>query len=324
MSRISIVPLPLTGEGAKHPPTTDILTRSAADLNFYTGAVWIMAPGSWQVRMELDGAAGHQTASVPVLAVPVATLKMQRGMGFGLAALGLFLVFSMAGVVAAAIREGRLAPGLTPTPTSRRRSLVAMAASLVIMGFMVYGGSRWWNVEAAGYAENIYARPQTTVTLSGNQLDLLVKPFVREDAAVAIRDRYTRSNDDFLPDHGHLIHLYAIRMPEMDAVFHLHPDRVAKGDFRITLPSMPPGHYQLFGDVVHKSGFPETLLASVDVPAGLHAGPLAAEDAEALPSGSGQGTSGLQLQAPRWLHHAMGPPGHPHRQHRLQLPLPPS
>ena len=80
------------------------------------------------------------------------------------------------------------------------------------------------------------------------------------------------------------MHLYAIRMPGMDAAFHLHPTLAAAGDFRETLPAMPPGHYQLFGDVVHKSGFPETLTATVDIPPGLSATALDPEDATATPA----------------------------------------
>jgi hypothetical protein len=60
-------------------------------------------------------------------------------------------------------------------------------------------------------------------------------------------------------DHGKIIHLYAIHMPEMDAAYHLHPRYDPPSDFRMALPAMPPGEYLLYGDVVHANGFPETL-----------------------------------------------------------------
>src|SRR5580700_3217661 len=52
--------------------------------------------------------------------------------------------------------------------------------------------------------------------------------------------------------------------------------------FRLTLPAMPPGHYQLYGDVVRVSGFPETLLSTVDIPANMDGSPLAPDDASAV------------------------------------------
>ena len=274
---LKITPLPVTGEASKHPPAGDIMQQDATDKNFFTGAVWMMAPGAWQVRIEAQGAAGTQTASVPVLAIPVATLHMQRSMGIVLGLLGLFLMLSMAGVVAACVREARLPPGAEPSATLRRRGLIALVASLGVMAFIVYEGGQWWNVEAATYAENVFHPTPTSTTLNGNQLDLLVKALTPEDT------RRIRLNDDYLPDHGHLMHLYAIRWPQMDAAFHLHPTLAAAGDFRDQLPAMPPGHYRLFGDVVHRNGFPETLLATVDIPANMPGTSLSSEDASATP-----------------------------------------
>src|SRR5271170_1337087 len=77
VSGIQITPLPITGEASKHPPTADPMKRSAVDPAFYTGSIWMMASGSWQVRFEIAGDAGNQTASVPVPAVALTTLKMQ-------------------------------------------------------------------------------------------------------------------------------------------------------------------------------------------------------------------------------------------------------
>ncbi len=303
INTLSITPTPLTGEAASHPPTADILKRSGADPSFYTGGVWLMASGSWQVRFAIDGPSGHQVTSIPVPAVALSTLKMERSLGIPLALLGVFLVVSMAGVVAAAIRESRLPPGATPTPSLRRRGLIALAASLAVMVFLVYEGAQWWNVEAADYGEAIYRPLVTQATLSGDQLDLMVKPY--RTSYSADFNGNDRSNSDFLPDHNHLMHLYAIREPQMDAVFHLHPELVSKGDFRMSLPAMPPGTYKLYGDIVHANGFPETLVTTIDVPASLPIRPCAGicpdlgpDDASATPAPISSGPLGASYKLP--------------------------
>ncbi len=289
---LSVTPLPVTGEASKHPPAADVMQASSTDPAFFTGAVWMMASGAWQVRFDIEGASGHQQATVPVLAVPVSTLHMQRGMGVTLALLGLFLIISMAGVVAASVREARLAPGVEPTPSLRRRGWIATAASLAVMAAFVLLGGKWWNVEAADYAENIYRPQPLKASLVGNQLVL------RTAVVPSEYTRRVRHNDDYLLDHGKVMHLYAIREPGMDAAFHLHPALTGAGEFRETLPAMPAGHYQLYGDVVHRSGFPETLLATVDIPAGMGGGALDAEDASALPAPLSAGELGAGYTLP--------------------------
>ena len=276
VSGIEITPVPITGEASKNPPTPDAMTRSETDPAFYTGSLWIMASGSWEVKFAISGRAGLETAAVPVPAVPLAILKMQRGMGWTLAGLGLLLIVGMAGIVAAAVRESRLAPGIAPTAERTRRAMLVTAASVVVMGLMVWGGAKWWNVEAAGFADGVYRPLTMTPTLVGNELGLAIEAYTPENT------RRVRSNQDFLPDHGHLMHLYAIRQPEMDAVFHLHPEMTGAGEFKMALPAMPAGTYKLYGDVVHASGFPETLLAELNVPATMPGGALAAEDARGM------------------------------------------
>src|SRR5277367_6699358 len=101
VSSLKITPLPITGEASKHPPTPDTMKVSTVDPAFYTGGVWMMSSGSWQVRIYVSGAAGDATVSVPVPAVAIATLQMKRDLGVPLSILGLFLVISMAGVIAA-------------------------------------------------------------------------------------------------------------------------------------------------------------------------------------------------------------------------------
>ena len=120
VSAIQITPTPLTGEASTHPPTADAMQRSSDDPAFFTGSLWLMAPGSWQIRFTAEGPAGTARASVPVPAMPLSILPMAHSLGVLLAVLGAVLVLGMVGIVAAAVRESRLAPGISPSPTRRR------------------------------------------------------------------------------------------------------------------------------------------------------------------------------------------------------------
>ena len=73
--------------------------------------------------------------------------------------------------------------------------------------------------------------------------------------------------DNLILDHGHLMHFFMLRMPEMDSFWHLHPSPAGNGTFAHDLPPIPPGHYELFADVVLSNGFPVTMVGQLDVPA---------------------------------------------------------
>jgi hypothetical protein len=294
ISAIRITPTPLTGEASKHPPTSDAMQASAADADFFTGSLWLMASGSWQVHFDVDGSSGKASSSVPVSAMPLSILPMERPLGIALALLGMVLVAGIAGIVAAAVGQSRVNPVLDPGPSARRRGWAAGLVTLAITGVLVYGGYKWWNLEAAAYASDVYHPLSLTAKLSGNSLDLIIG---RHDTD-AMHTSRARTNADLLPDHGHVMHLYAIREPGMDAAFHLHPAVVSPGDLRMTLPSMPPGTYRLYADIVHASGFPETLTTQLVVPADLPPAPLAPEDASAAPAALSQGELGGAYKLP--------------------------
>src|SRR6266852_5304163 len=48
VSAIRIVPLPLTGPGAKLAPTADTAHQSKEDPQFFSGSLWLMSVGAWQ------------------------------------------------------------------------------------------------------------------------------------------------------------------------------------------------------------------------------------------------------------------------------------
>jgi hypothetical protein len=70
-----------------------------------------------------------------------------------------------------------------------------------------------------------------------------------------------------MPDHGKLMHLFLVREDGLDAFAHLHP--VARSsealDFDAALPPLPQGRYRVYGDIVHESGYAQTLVNTVDV-----------------------------------------------------------
>ena len=73
---VHIVPMPLSGPGARFAPTPDLATRSKEDPQFYTGSLWMMTSGSWQVRIRAGGDRGQGQLSVPVPALASRTLTM--------------------------------------------------------------------------------------------------------------------------------------------------------------------------------------------------------------------------------------------------------
>ncbi len=279
---IQVVPVPMTGVGAKFAPVADKLKASPRDPQFFTGVLWIMAPGSWQVRLTAQGQQGEGTVAVPVPAAAMSTKNMQRPLGAILFVLGMFLVAGVVAIVGASVREAKLDPGVMPDRTQERRSRVAMVIAFVVVATVLWYGNAWWESEAASYRKQVYKPLQMTGTLDGSgMLTLRMKDpgWMSPKRGRLSRMLLVRTMDDLVPDHEHLMHLYAIRQPALDVVYHLHPEQVQSGVFQLKLPSMPAGTYKLYADIVHANGFPETMVTTLQLPDALKGRPLAGDDA---------------------------------------------
>ncbi len=93
--QVRIVPLPLRGPGAKFAPTPDVAQRSKDDPEFYTGSLWMMGFGSWQVRVHVEGDKGQGDTSIPVPALAMRSATMDKSLGALLAGLCLFLMIGI-------------------------------------------------------------------------------------------------------------------------------------------------------------------------------------------------------------------------------------
>lgn len=275
---IRVAPMQLTGPGSQYPPAPEAAERSKNDPQFFRGSLWLMEFGSLQVRIDADGTHGKGQLAVPVPATAQSTLPMQRSLGTVLFILMVVLATALISIVAAAVREGDLEPGASlPARRKRQSRFAAVIAGVVAFALLSVGGL-WWRSDAHQYAGNIYSPPEidTLVGPSG-ALTLRAKP-IRVASGNPRRPTESVDFSDLILDHEHLMHLFLIRSPGMDSFWHLHPARAALGGFAQNLPAMPPGHYQVFADVVLNTGFPVTLVGQLDLSSAIAGTPLSGDD----------------------------------------------
>lgn len=229
---------------------------------------------------------------VPIATARTRRLEMQRPLGVALSVMGIVLFFGAMSIVGAAVRESVLPPGEAP---DARRSWRARAVAVLAGGFLVLvltGGWRWWNAVDADYQERLY-RPyavNAAVTPEGGGRVLRLEI---DDP----RWGTGREWAPLMPDHGKLMHLFLIREPGLDAFAHLHPAAVGDKGFSVALPPLPAGRYRIYADIVQESGFAQTLVETVEVPAA--AGSLAGDpdDSFRLSSPLGKPASGARVES---------------------------
>jgi len=265
---VRLVPLPLTGPGAQFAPAPDRAERSPDDGRLFTGRLWMMTAGAWQVRVTVDGDRGSGSVSVPVPTLPQATREMGRALLALLLALMVLLCAGFVSIASTTAREATLAPGEVPGPRARRRGRLVGGLATCLVVAVILLGNRWWTNESSIYARYVYKPLETTATVTDTG-----------SLRLALRDPGwigQRRLDDFVADHGHLMHLFIVS-PALDRLWHLHPVQTATGLFEHRLPDIPAGPYELFADLVHASGISETATGSITIPR-MSGAPLSGDD----------------------------------------------
>jgi len=257
---VSTVVTRLSGVGSRYAPVPDLAHRSPADPRLFTSSVWLMEYGSLRLLLKVTGSGGDAELSVPVASFARQSLPMPRWLGALLLAVTAGLAVGAISIVGAAARDSRLSPGATADQRSRHRGRLAMAAAAVIVAALFYLAFAWWDVDARDHARltRRFKAPPMAVAL---EEDSRLKLTATDPDWVKYRVM-----DKVLPDHGHLMHLFLIRTPAFDRFWHLHPARTEDGRFDVNLPPLDPGRYQAFADVVDESGFPWTLVGTIDLP----------------------------------------------------------
>ena len=269
LAELRIVPLPLVGAGARFAPTPDVAARSRQDSQLFVGHLWMMSAGAWQVRILVDGARGRGTLAVPVPALPKRTRGMQAALALLLGLFLLILFMGLVSIVGAWVGQAQLPPGQALAAGGLLRARRAMAGAAAVLLLAVSGLGLWWHKEAVKYDAYVYKPLAMKAQVLAGHLRLTMSEPGWQD----------RQLDDLLPDHDHLMHLFMLKMPAMEQVFHLHPSREGAGIFGRDLPSLSAGRYLLYADIVHATGVPETLVAELELPAAVGGSPLRDDDA---------------------------------------------
>jgi len=254
--------------GLQGAPPPEAATPVAGDPELYAAELWFMTASSYQMAVAVDGPAGRGSVIVPVLALATAQRSMAPWLGAVLAAVGAFLVAGLVTIIGSAVRESVLPPGIDPDRVRKRRARVAMAGMAILAALALWGGDRWWNAEASSYSRSVLYRPFTSVATATRVGERQTLTLTIDDPRWNGRPQPLSRYNALLPDHGKLMHLFLVREPGLDALAHLHP--IARTPealaFVADVPPLPSGRYRVYGDIVHESGYAQTLVSSVELP----------------------------------------------------------
>ena len=274
VERVTVRPL-RWDVGFEGAPPPDPARPVAGDPTLYDAELWLMTAGSYSVHVDVAGTEGQGTAFVPVLAVAESRLDMNRGMAAALIGAAAFLFVGAMTVFGAAVRESVLAPGTAPDARRRTRGRLATSIGGVVLAVMCWGGWAWWGAADAAYVSRIYRPPSTVSSMQasagGSRLTLRV-----DDPSWG-----GRTWSPLMPDHGKLMHMFLVKDGDLSAFAHVHPTAVDDASFTVAWPDVPPGDYRIYADIVHESGFAQTLVDRVHAafaPAGAESAPGAVAD----------------------------------------------
>ncbi|HUR91837.1 MAG TPA: hypothetical protein VMY38_04110 [Gemmatimonadaceae bacterium] len=270
-------------DAAGAPPPPEKAAPVAGDPELHAVSLWVMSGGSNSVTVNVTGPRGSGTVVVPAAFVAYGRLGLDGPLAIGLAIVGLVLFAGLVSIVAAAAREAALVPGAPVDSARRKRGRIALAVATLVLGSALIGGRVWWNAEDAAYGRSMFRPMAAAASVTDSGALSAVEMRITDSGWVASRNEAVRPGQrrggytPMIPDHGKLMHMFVIS-DDLRAFAHLHPSSADTVRFSAWKPPLPGGAYHVYGDIVHESGFGQTLTA-----------PLALKAQTAEPSSGSRG-----------------------------------
>ena len=243
------------------PPPPDVAQPVPGDATLYAAALWLMRGGSYSVRVTVEGASASGSVLVPVLAVATRRIDLQRPVAVTLLGLGAFLAIGAVTIIRAAVRDSVLVPGQEPDRGRTVRARIAAVAAAGVLTLTVVGGRAWWNTVDAAYRSGLYRPLHATAATRALGAELGLRLTIDDSSWTSQQRRWT----PLIPDHGHVVHLFLVREQDLGGFAHLHPLPRDSATFEASLPPLPAGRYRVYADIVHESGFAQTLVAMAEI-----------------------------------------------------------
>jgi len=252
-------------------PPPDLAAPVADSTGWYRTRLWVMTAGSNSVTVAVRGRKGTGSVVVPLTAVAGRRLTFDTPLAMLLTLVGVVLALGLVTIAGAAVRDSVLTPGAEPDAQRRRRARVAMGRVAVVIVVAIVGTGAWWRAEDRSFARNLF-RPMSVsarvvpAALRGRLvLSIDDSTWAHRHDVRWLRERRLPPRGDLIEDHGKLVHLFLVSMDARSVFAHLHPVTRDSVSFESPLPALPPGPYRVYADIVHASGFTQTMTTITDV-----------------------------------------------------------
>lgn len=277
--------------GADGAPPPDAARRIDGQRGVWYAELWFMEQASYRVRVEVTGALGRGVVEVPVVASALQQTPLAPWLAGALLIAGTFLFVGAVTIVRAAATDAITPPHATPPPS--RAAKVAPVAGAGVLALALWGGWNWWGAVERDYQANLYRPVPAKATIDTADGARTLVFTVADSNWMVQRIGLRLEPSPIIPDHGKLMHLFLIEQDANGtgrAFGHFHPVTDDSLTFRTRIGALAPGRYDVYADVVHETGFPQSLIATVDIPPPLAGdGATLADEADAIFAGSPEG-----------------------------------